>query len=138
MDKDQKLQLKGCKKAIKISNWAVQGFMRTNNYRPGSYQKLQSTEIWRKAKQQLLEYYRIQNIKLICFYCNTEILDNPALHHKAYNWNRLFSPKNVVFLHTQCHNKLHSEKRGYKRGIWKKVLKGMVKGMARPRRRRLW
>jgi len=136
MEKDQKLQLKKCKKDIKMSNWAVQNFMRTNNYNPGSYQKLQSTIIWRRAKQQLLEYYRIQNIKLICFYCNTEILSNSALHHKAYNWSRLFSPKNVAFLHTQCHNKLHSEKRGYKRGTWKKVLKGIIRAV--PRRRRLW
>ncbi|MFW9874335.1 MAG: hypothetical protein ACFFG0_14615 [Candidatus Thorarchaeota archaeon] len=131
MEKEQKNLLKACKKQIKYSNWAVQGFMRANDYFPGSYQKLQSTDIWKRAKEQLLEYYRIKSLKLICFYCNTEILSNPTLHHKAYNWNRLFSPKNVIFLHAECHTKLHNERRGYKRGTWKKILKGMVRAIPR-------
>lgn len=131
MDKDQKRQLKACKKQIKISNWAVQGFMRAQNYSPGSYQRLQSTDIWTRAKQQLLEYYRLKNIDLICFYCTTEISNNPTLHHKAYNWKRLFDPKNVTFLHGSCHSKLHTEKRGYKKGTWKKVGKGMLRTLKR-------
>jgi len=136
MEKEQKLLLKACKKQIKMSNWAVQNFMHANNYYPGSYQKLQSTEIWKRAKQHLLEYYRIKGLEMICSYCNAEISSTPTLHHKAYNWNRLFSPKNVDFLHNDCHTNLHKEKRGYKKGTWKKILKGMVRAV--PRRRRLW
>ncbi|KKM72789.1 hypothetical protein LCGC14_1417000 [marine sediment metagenome] len=64
--------------------------------------------------------YKIQNIKynrLICFHCGQEISSSPVLHRKKYNWNKLFNPKYVGFVHQKCHNQIHSTKRGYKRRI---------------------
>jgi len=127
MEKQQKKQLKVCKKEIKKSNIAVRGFMRSNKYRKGSYRKLQHTNIWSIAKRQLLHYFRLKGIKLICFYCKTEILSKPILHHKSYNWKALFNPNNIAFLHKDCHEQLHKEKRGYKKGTWKKILKAMLR-----------
>lgn len=55
--KEVKKQLKVCKKQIKKSNITVRGFMKQQKFRKGSYGKLQHTGIWKKAKEQLLEYY---------------------------------------------------------------------------------
>ena len=112
-----KKQIKICKREIKLSNYAVRGFMRGQDYRSGSYRKLQTTRIWTIAKERLLYYHEIKNIPLICFHCGQEIMSTPVLHHKKYNWNKLFKPKYVEFVHQKCHSSIHSTKRGYKRRI---------------------
>jgi hypothetical protein len=112
-----KKELKVCKKQIKYSNYAVRGFMRTQQYQKGSYRKLQRTGIWRNAKNQLLHYHKIKYHRLVCFKCGQPITDTPVLHHKKYNWKRLFSPQYVSFTHRACHEEVHSGKKGYKRSL---------------------
>ncbi|KKM93727.1 hypothetical protein LCGC14_1205440 [marine sediment metagenome] len=115
--KNHKNQVKICKREIKLSNYAVRGFMRGQDYMPGSYRKLQTTRIWSIAKERLLFYHEIKNITLICFHCGREVESTPVLHHKKYNWNKLFNPKYVEFVHQECHSSIHSTRRGYKRRI---------------------
>lgn len=112
-----KKELKVCKKQIKYSNYAVRGFMRSQQYQKGSYRKLQGTSIWSNAKSQLLYYHELKYHQLICFKCGQVITSNPILHHKKYNWKALFSPQYVGFVHQVCHNEVHSGKRGYKRSF---------------------
>ena len=112
-----KKQIKRCKQEIKLSNYSVRGFMSGQDYRPGSYRRLQTTRIWSIAKERLLHYHEIKNIPLICFHCGQGISSSPVLHHKKYNWNKLFNPKYVRFVHQKCHNQIHSTKRGYKRRV---------------------
>lgn len=112
-----KKELKACRKQIKYSNYAVRGFMRLQHYQPGSYQKLQKTKIWTNAKIQLLHYHKIKYNQLTCFNCKREIANNPILHHKKYNWKKLFAPKYVGFVHRGCHDAVHSVKRGYKKSL---------------------
>ena len=115
--KEFKKQIKTCKKGIKQSNYYVRGFIRSQSYQPGSYRKLQKTEIWNNAKSLLLQYHGLKYNKLICFKCGLEITNNPILHHKKYNWKKLFSPRYVGFVHRECHTAVHSIKRGYKRSL---------------------
>lgn len=122
-DKETKKAIKECKKQIKKRNIAVRGYMKTNKYRKGSYGTLQHTNIWKKAKENLLEYYRLMNIPLLCPYCNKEIKDKPILHHIKYNWEALFTPNNIIFLHYTCHNKLHDDLKDKKKRKWKKGIK---------------
>ncbi len=91
--------------------------MRSHDYMPGSYQQLQKTKIWTIAKNRLLSYHDIKYNGLICFHCGQEISSSPVLHHKKYNWNKLFNPRYVGFVHQKCHNQIHSTKRGYKRRV---------------------
>ncbi len=113
--KSIKKQVRDCKRKIKRSNSYVRGFMRSQDYRPGSYQMLQKTKIWSIAKNQLIYYHDLKYNQLICLNCGQEIRSNPVLHHKKYNWNKLFNPKYVGFAHQKCHLQIHSTKRGYKR-----------------------
>ena len=112
-----KKELRGCKKQIKRSNYAVRGFMRMQYYQPGSYRKLQTTKIWVNAKNQLLHYHELKYRQLICFKCGQVITSNPVLHHKKYNWKKLFAPQYIRFVHQECHSAVHSVKRGYKKSL---------------------
>ncbi|MFX1478660.1 MAG: hypothetical protein ACFFCI_11080 [Promethearchaeota archaeon] len=127
---DYKKELKELKKQIKYSNWAVRGFMRAQQYQKGSYRKLQKTAIWRNGKQWVIKYYELLKLPMICPICQAEITSNPLLHHKKYNWKKLFNPKNIKFLHYDCHQQLHDIRRGYKRSsnIAKSMLKAFLKG----------
>lgn len=110
-----KKELKDCKKQIKHSNRVVRGFMKSNYYQSGSYQKLQTTTIWKKAKYHLLRYHKLKYPQLVCFKCRQRIINSPVLHHRKYNWKKLFSPRYVRFVHQKCHDVVHSGKRGYKK-----------------------
>ena len=111
---ERRTQIKLILKDIKKSNIAVRGFMRSNKYRKGSYRTLQRTQIWTIAKRQLLKYYTLKQIPLVCFKCNQEIRGGATLHHKKYNWKKLFSPRYITFCHKNCHEVVHTGKRGYK------------------------
>ena len=121
--KEVKKRLKACKKQIKKSNIAVRGFMKQQKFKKGSYGKLQRTSIWKKAKEQLLEYNRLKGIDLICAYCKKKVENNPILHHIRYNWTALFTPANVIFLHYTCHNKLHDDIKNKRKRKWKKGIR---------------
>lgn len=112
-----KKEIKGCNKQIKYSNLAARGFMRQQYYQPGSYRKLQNTEIWRNAKRHLLNYHRLKYSEITCFKCGGAIINNPVLHHKRYDWKKLFSPRYIEFVHRSCHTAVHSVKRGYNRKL---------------------
>jgi len=112
-----KKELKVCKKQIRYSNYSVRGFMRSQNYQPGSYRILQGTKIWSDAKNQLLHHHAVKYQQLICFKCGKAIIWNPILHHKKYNWKKLFTPRYVGFVHRECHTAVHSTKRGYKKSL---------------------
>jgi len=116
-EKALKKELKVCKKQIRHSNYAVRAFMRNQHYQKGSYQKLQKTRIWSHAKNQLLHYHELKYHQLVCFKCGRQIISNPILHHKRYNWKQLFTPRYVRFAHRECHTALHSTKRGYKKSL---------------------
>ena len=112
-----KKELRVCKKQIKRSNYAVRVFMKMQYYQPGSYRKLQTTKIWSNAKNQLLHYHELKFHQFICFKCGQVITSNPVLHHKKYNWKKLFAPQYISFVHQKCHNTVHSLKRGYKKSL---------------------
>lgn len=125
-NKTLKKQIKVCKKGIKFSNLYVRGFMRSQYYQPGSYRKLQKTKIWSDAKNKLLHYHKLKYDQLICFKCGLEITNKPILHHKKYNWKKLFTPRYIAFVHRECHAAVHSTKRGYKRSLSYSQIKMVV------------
>ncbi len=112
-----KKELRAYKKQIRRSNYSVRDFMRNQYYQPGSYQKLQTTRIWDNDKKKFLRYHELKYSQLICFKCGQKITSYPVLHHKKYNWKKLFTPKYVGFVHRDCHNAVHSAKKGYKKSL---------------------
>ncbi|KKK96747.1 hypothetical protein LCGC14_2659670 [marine sediment metagenome] len=68
--KNLKKQIKKYRREIKLSNYAVRGFMRSHDYMPGSYQQLQKTKIWTIAKRGYkrrirFNYYQIKMLVVL-------------------------------------------------------------------------
>jgi len=73
------------------------------------YQILQKTEVWKKAKKLLLEYFTFDSI-LRCEVCG-DVIDSrrSVLHHKEYSFFDCFTPRLVIFIHEKCHKKIHEK-----------------------------
>lgn len=77
------------------------------NWRKGYYQ-LQHTELWEYGKNLLLQLALLKREILICSVCGRPI--NPrriTLHHRVYNFKKIFDPEYTIFLHKYCHALQH-------------------------------
>lgn len=73
------------------------------------YRFLFHTDIWKKAKALLHEYF-LDNGKLICPICEKNIPNKFTLHHETgfYHKEELFSPCYTQLIHNQCHKRIHA------------------------------
>ena len=97
------------------------------NFGEHSYQELWETEIWQRAKELLLEYWRdyfaemwtnpsyLKNNKSR-YYCeNCDQIHSVkfmTIHHYAYDWDFIFDPETICIECNACHQK------GHKEGYW--------------------
>ena len=80
---------------------------------PGStfkpkYRSLQKTDMWKKAKDLLLEYFKIEQGILKCGICG-QYLKKPVMHHVKYDPINLFTPIYIQMISVYCHSKEHSK-----------------------------
>lgn len=99
------------------------------NFGEHSYQELCETEIWKKAKDLLLEYWRdyfaemwtdslyLKNTTSM-YYCeNCDQIHSDkfiTIHHYEYDWNFIFDPD----LDKICIECISCHRKGHKEGYW--------------------
>jgi hypothetical protein len=94
-------------------------FFMKHKYKKGTYRLLQSEPLWIVAKMKLLHNEREKNNgDVFCWYCKDKINGLPVMHHRKYNFNKIFD--NIVFVHYKCHNKIHIIKKNWRKRRKKK------------------
>lgn len=98
--------------------WRLSGkaynFMWKRDFDKKSYGQLQKSEIWKRAKEILIAKKTRNYRKMLkCFFCKRAIKykQSIVLHHKNYDWNKLFKARYTRFSHFKCHKKFHQENR---------------------------
>ena len=113
---DIKSKIQEIKKSLRILNKHAKRFMKpytTNSltWKIG-YDYLVKSNIWKSAKQLLLQYKLLISPDLVCPFCSQLVRQNHSvLHHKKYNRRKYFKPSIITFVHYACHNRYHTVKR---------------------------
>jgi len=72
------------------------------------YTYLVKSDIWKTAKQLLIEYKSLGPVQPECLICHKAIdIRRSVLHHKKYNRKKFFEPTYVDFVHYYCHENSH-------------------------------
>lgn len=76
------------------------------------YDYLVKSEIWKSAKQLLLQYKLLLSPDLVCPFCSQVVRPySSVLHHKKYNRRKYFKPAYITFVHYACHDSYHGFRR---------------------------
>ena len=81
-------------------------FMQRREFEGNYYRELQKSEIWSRAKEVLIAKRTRNHRKMLkCFFCKKPIKykQSIVLHHKSYNWRKMFKPRLTRFSHYLCH-----------------------------------
>ena len=113
---DIKFKSQEIKKSLRCLNKRAKKFMKpySSNHLTWKlgYKYLVESEIWKSAKQLLLQYKFLISPDIVCSFCNQLVRQNsPVLHHKKYNRSKYFKPTYVTFAHYTCHDAYHAGKR---------------------------
>ena len=77
------------------------------------YGYLVKSEIWKRAKQLLIEYNILHSDHFDCIMCQRPVvLQRAVLHHKKYNRKKYFKPSYIAFVHYVCHENAHPSTKG--------------------------
>jgi len=72
------------------------------------YGYLVKSDIWKTAKQLLIEYKSLGPVQPECLICHNVVdIRRSVLHHKKYNRKKFFEPTYVDFVHYYCHEHYH-------------------------------
>ena len=107
-----KIKSREIKQSLKVLNKQANRFMKKFNinritWKLG-YGYLVKSDIWNKAKQLLIEYKSLEQLRPECLICHNPVdIRKSVLHHNKYNRKRFFKPSYVDFVHYYCHEHFH-------------------------------
>ena len=74
------------------------------------YRALQKTQIWKRARQLLMDYFLDGRTNLYCKRCDKLLTRNDCImHHIEYSLTEIFTPLCVEFIDRECHKKIHKK-----------------------------
>ena len=103
---------KEIKRSLRTLNRQAKRFMKKYNINRVTwklgYGYLVQSDIWKTAKQLLIEYKSLGPIQPECLICHNPVnIRRSVLHHKKYNKKKFFEPTYVDFVHYYCHEHFH-------------------------------
>jgi hypothetical protein len=71
------------------------------------YKALQKSNIWKRGRELLLEYFELDDCPLHCKECGQILGDDIVIHHDVYVKEEIFTPDLIRTVSKRCHSKIH-------------------------------